>query len=60
LKFVLATIYYYGSQIKYDEVCGTHNSYERGQETYREFKYKSLEGREYLRDVGIEGRIILK
>jgi hypothetical protein len=43
--------------MKYDEVCGTHNSYERGQETYKEFKYK---GRAYLRDVGIYGRIILK
>lgn len=25
----------YGNRTKYDEVCGTHNSYERGQEPQR-------------------------
>lgn len=25
-QFVFVTIYHYGNQIKYDEVCGTHNS----------------------------------
>jgi hypothetical protein len=28
--------------------------------TYKKCKYTSLKGREYLRDVGIDGRIILK